>query len=222
MNDFPDLVPPPERPLTGVQRDRLRAKLPGADQDRERRWLAPAIAAAAVVAVVGVGFALSRSVDGTNSGSKYVAPAGGGPSANALPFEPNADFCMLGAPRTDVLYSQVTPLRDVVLTSAQLENPTLATFGGAWVTPKPVGSVAISGAFEEGLRGMSGTVRRQWDDRRPLVGARLEKGRTYTFFVRFTIRRHGHFDGLRFNDREGSVPGTTFVGGLVEAPDKCA
>ena len=219
MNDFPDLVPPPERSLTPQQRARLRAALPQ-DEVRERRWLVPVVAAAAVVAVVGGGVALRRDLgdDGPTPTPNILKPQ----KTDALPFPAGASECLFAVHgRTEVIYSQVTPLRDVVLRSVTLENPRSARTTGAWYTAKPPGTIDIAGAFEEGLAGVSETVRNQWAARSALVGSRLEAGRTYTVFVRVTVELNGHFDGLRFGYVDGPTERSTFVAGPVAVRLKC-
>jgi hypothetical protein len=76
MNDFPDLVPPPERALTADQRDRIRSRLPlEAPGQRMHPWLRVSAAAAVVLLGVGAAVALSRSVGGETAPQR-VGPAG--------------------------------------------------------------------------------------------------------------------------------------------------
>ncbi|MFL6061394.1 MAG: hypothetical protein ACJ72E_09200 [Marmoricola sp.] len=85
MNDFENLTPPPERPLTPAQRARLRLRLPRPDEEeRGRPWLLPAAAAAAAVAVgVGGAVALARSVDENDGAQRNPGPAASGPAPTA-------------------------------------------------------------------------------------------------------------------------------------------
>lgn len=72
-----DLTPPPDESLPEQSRARMRADLLAAAQDGHggaRRWLAPVLAAAAVLVVVGVGGWAVRS-GGDNGGTPAVAPS---------------------------------------------------------------------------------------------------------------------------------------------------
>ncbi len=80
---------PPERPLSGQARAQRRSELMRqiTDDGRDRRrWLVPAVAVAAVVAVVAVGGAVLAG--GDEPASDNVGPAGGGTSAPAEPILP--------------------------------------------------------------------------------------------------------------------------------------
>jgi hypothetical protein len=100
MNDFPDLTPPPGRPLGPEQRARLRAGLPSSDSSSRRPWVLTAVSAAAVV-VLGIGgtVALTHSV-GDERPPHTAQPAGqpaGGATVAVTPAPPavsaSADPC---------------------------------------------------------------------------------------------------------------------------------
>ena len=84
-----DLTPPPDEALPEQSRARIRAELLAAAQDGRiagrSPWLVPLVAAAAVLAVVGVG-AWVVQVGGDESGSAAVVPT---PSATAPDPEPS-------------------------------------------------------------------------------------------------------------------------------------
>ncbi|MFL6105334.1 MAG: hypothetical protein ACJ716_15960 [Marmoricola sp.] len=221
MNDFPDLVPPPERSLTAAQRDRMRAAL-AEDEVRERPWLVPTIAAAAVLVVLAGGLALSRSLDGSDSGSHPVQAAGGGPAGNPIPMGDDATLC-LGSPRQPVVMMKaVQPERDLVMTGAALRDPRGASSSGAWYALQPPGAVAVGGAFVENLPGRSKLVDREWRQRKPLAGAVLEGGAKYTFFVRVSVDLGGQFDGIAFSYRDARSSGTSVMDLRVAAHKNCS
>lgn len=223
MNDFPDLVPPPERELTSEQRLRLRAALPTGDVRERHGVLTSVAAAAAVLAVVGGGLVLSRSLNG-NAGT--ADPTGPGQQGNILQFnngmkKDDGTMCVGAPPRTVVLLDQVTPLRDVVVSSVDLIDPQGATIGGSWYTPAAPGSVAVGGAFEEGVPGAGHKLLHLWHLRQPLAGARLEAAQRYTFFARVTLPPGGQLEGLRFAYRDGSTPTTSNFYEKVVARARC-
>ncbi len=82
MSERNDLTPPPEEPLPGESKQAIRARLlASADQPSmspARRWLMPALAAAAVLMIVAAGaFAVSRDDNSGGPGSPQpLAPAG--------------------------------------------------------------------------------------------------------------------------------------------------
>jgi hypothetical protein len=94
MNDFSNLTPPADRSLTSAQRARVLGRLSvDAEDGRTRPWVLSAAAAAAVLAVIGGGLALSGSLAGSNDGSpgagRVVQPASGAgatvPSSSPTP-----------------------------------------------------------------------------------------------------------------------------------------
>jgi len=219
-HDFPDLVPPSERPLTPQQKDRLRASLPE-DDVRQRHWTVPvAAAAAAVVGVVGIGFALSRSFDW--SGGSSPDPLSVGPTSNPIPMADDGTMCLGDPSRTVVMMKAVTPERDVTMTGAALRDPQNASSSGAWYAVQPPGAVALGGAFAENRPGLSKLEKQEWAARRPLAGAVLEGGHDYTFFVRVTVKVGGHFDGIAFSYRDASSSGTSVMNLRVSGRHRCA
>lgn len=84
----------PERPLSDEARARRRAELMNAIETKQgvRRWLVPAVAAAAVVGVVSVGAAVAIS-GGDESGAPGEPAGTGGPNqpATQSPHEPGPD-----------------------------------------------------------------------------------------------------------------------------------
>lgn len=88
MSDFRITPPPPER-MPPVTKDRIRAELRAATQSSQggvapsrRRWVAPALAAAAVLTIVSGVFGIAASLN--DSGGQKVAPAAS-PSTSAVP-----------------------------------------------------------------------------------------------------------------------------------------
>ncbi|RNL79651.1 hypothetical protein [Nocardioides marmorisolisilvae] len=219
MNDFPDLVPPPERPLTPLQRDRLRAALPLQDAPGERHWFVPAVAAAAVLAVVGGGVVLSRTL---SNDEPSPAPLTGGPRANPIPMGDDGTMCLGDPSRTVVMMESVTPERDIVMTGAVLRDPQDASSSGAWYAVQPPGGVALGGAFAEGVPGMSKLEKQEWAARKPLAGAMLEKGKNYTFFVRVTVAVGGRFNGIAFSYSDASASGTSVMNLRVSGRHQCS
>lgn len=89
-----DLTPPPDESLPEQSRARIRADLLAAAQDGRgggRRWLAPVLAAAAVLVVVGVaGWAVQAGRDDSSGGDPVVAPTATGTTApDPEPSEPS-------------------------------------------------------------------------------------------------------------------------------------
>jgi hypothetical protein len=86
-----DLTPPPDESLPEQSRARIRADLLAAAQDGRggaRRWLAPVVAAAAVLAVVGVaGWAVQAGRD--DSGAPAGAPTPTKTAPDQEPTEPS-------------------------------------------------------------------------------------------------------------------------------------
>lgn len=87
MSDHDDLTPPPVEPISDDRRAAMRAKLQAATTRRERspasRWVAPSLAAAAVVTIVAAG-AVIVNHDGAPQRGRQSEPlsfAGGGTGA---------------------------------------------------------------------------------------------------------------------------------------------
>ena len=95
-----DLTPPPDQPMPEPARARLREQLLAAAQEKPvagtHRWLVPAVAAATVLGVVGVGSWLVTGGADRAGGPDETGPATGATSSDAetvspVPVEPDAE-----------------------------------------------------------------------------------------------------------------------------------
>lgn len=79
MPDSPDLTPPPEEPLAPERKALIRQRLAAAamrePELRRQRWLAPGLAAAAVLAVVAGAFVVASTNNGSDGGDNSLQPA---------------------------------------------------------------------------------------------------------------------------------------------------
>jgi hypothetical protein len=87
-----DLTPPPDESLPEQSRARIRADLLATAQDGRggsRRWVAPAVAAAAVLVIVGLAGWAVQAGGGDDGGTPVVAPTSTGTASDPVPSEPS-------------------------------------------------------------------------------------------------------------------------------------
>lgn len=148
MPDTPDLTPPAEQPMSDDVRAEIRRQLAAATAGddtghgsrgvavRWGRWITPAIAAAAVVAVVLGVFAVRATRDDSGSGGDSLQPAA--PSTGPATTEPPA--ATTTPPSSTSTYAAPTPtsrVGTVSPTPSQAPVPSTTFLSGAPTEPSP-------------------------------------------------------------------------------------